>query len=445
MNTETIHAGAVITAAGVTIDGEGVEGTAPAPAPATFAGMAGRDLARAFAQLKAISRTRPVTVEAFPTFLRLSVRITPKAVDHGRAFVDVPALYYAREGAPYGEGGHRFEGSRVLGAGVLTLDIPDTGSVAFEQRDDPMSATLAGHPVAVSYGVEYSTGVGHGSTVTVPRPDVDDLGTAAATVSAVIPAGAFENTAARVAAIASKDATRPILTGVLMEYGEDGTLTIVGTDSFRMHVATVTAGAGDPAAFIVPAAFLCRVARECKRSGVKPGNILITHVEGWTVVNLYGSLTLEAPDVDGRYPDHRQLIPDRRKANGENADTITLDTVAFAAAVADLVSRAKAAGIATADKRNAFAGPAVLTTDGNGGGRLTLTSRTTGAVVSATFSAMGDAIEPTGLNAGFLGDLAGAMVGDTFTVTWISPLRPITARSGHVTVLLMPVRLGERR
>ena len=93
-------------------------------------------------------------------------------------------------------------------------------------------------------------------TVTIARPVIpvgptapdDPGGVAVVTGSAVVDANRFRATLAAVAGFASREDSRPILTGVRIEYhpgtvadGDDGHLLMVATDSYRLAVFPVPA------------------------------------------------------------------------------------------------------------------------------------------------------------------------------------------------------------
>ena len=72
---------------------------------------------------------------------------------------------------------------------------------------------------------------------------------------------AFVDTVSHVGRAASKDESRPVLTGVLVELGE-GTVTMAATDSYRLSVKeSALPGATGEAQAIVPARALAEVAR----------------------------------------------------------------------------------------------------------------------------------------------------------------------------------------
>jgi DNA polymerase-3 subunit beta len=78
----------------------------------------------------------------------------------------------------------------------------------------------------------------------------------------LVPADLFVDTVERVARAASRDETRPVLTGVLLRLAPDG-MTMVATDSYRLAVRQTPLDAPPPEASeaIVPARAVGEAAR----------------------------------------------------------------------------------------------------------------------------------------------------------------------------------------
>jgi DNA polymerase-3 subunit beta len=122
-----------------------------------------------------------------------------------------------------------------------------------------------------------------------------------------MPAPAFTETIARVARSASRDETRPILTGILVSAaGEE--LRMVATDSYRLSVKetrldeSLTEGfeANVPARALEELGRLVREDVDDIRIGVRT-NQVVFEVDG---------LTLSSRLIDGQFPNYRQLLPD---------------------------------------------------------------------------------------------------------------------------------------
>ena len=122
-----------------------------------------------------------------------------------------------------------------------------------------------------------------------------------------MPAPAFAETIARVARSASRDETRPILTGILVSAaGEE--LRMVATDSYRLSVKETRLETSLPGGFEanVPAgpsrssAAWCATTSRSIRIGVR-ANQVVFEVDG---------LALSSRLIDGQFPNYRQLLPE---------------------------------------------------------------------------------------------------------------------------------------
>jgi DNA polymerase III subunit beta len=122
-----------------------------------------------------------------------------------------------------------------------------------------------------------------------------------------VPAAAFVETVGRVARSASRDETRPHLTGVLVSAAERE-LRMVATDSYRLSVketALDEALEGSLEAN-VPARTLQELARIS--SAGENGKIEIAALEHQVIFRV-GDVTLSSRLVEGRFPNYRQLLP----------------------------------------------------------------------------------------------------------------------------------------
>src|SRR6476659_3555365 len=113
---------------------------------------------------------------------------------------------------------------------------------------------------------------------------------------------AFVATINHVARAASKDESRPVLTGVLVEFGE-GTVTMAATDSYRLSVKEAALpGSGGDAQAIVPARALTELSRIATAAAAE------AIVENQIVFGVDG-VSLSARRIDGQFPNYRQLVP----------------------------------------------------------------------------------------------------------------------------------------
>lgn len=122
----------------------------------------------------------------------------------------------------------------------------------------------------------------------------------------------FIETLTKVGRAASRDETRPILTGVLVSLS-GGTLKMVATDSYRLAVKETKLG-GEVAAevqAIVPVKALSEVARLATTLG--DGDMDLAISENQAVFRLgdeSGDVYLASRLIDGQFPNYRQLIPE---------------------------------------------------------------------------------------------------------------------------------------
>jgi DNA polymerase-3 subunit beta len=124
----------------------------------------------------------------------------------------------------------------------------------------------------------------------------------------VLPADAFVQTIGRVARSASRDETRPILTGILMS-AADQELRMVATDSYRLSVKQTrleqplrgTLEANVPARALQE---LVRIAQQANSAEVA---VSVGHNQ---VVFELDGITLSSRLLDGQFPNYRQLLPE---------------------------------------------------------------------------------------------------------------------------------------
>jgi DNA polymerase-3 subunit beta len=123
-----------------------------------------------------------------------------------------------------------------------------------------------------------------------------------------MPAQAFVDTVAKVSRSASRDETRPILTGILVSASGDE-LRMVATDSYRLSVKETKLEAPLETGFEanVPARALEELGRVVAQVGA--GAIEIG-VRANQVVFRVGGVTLSSRLIDGQFPNYRQLLPE---------------------------------------------------------------------------------------------------------------------------------------
>jgi len=143
---------------------------------------------------------------------------------------------------------------------------------------------------------------------TLPSEDFPKLPEPRVEGALSVPAGAFVDTIARVARSASRDETRPHLTGVLVS-AKERELRMVATDSYRLSVKETTLDqplAGSLEAN-VPARTLQELGRIAQASGAE--SISVSALENQVVFSV-ADVVLSSRLVEGRFPNYQQLLPD---------------------------------------------------------------------------------------------------------------------------------------
>jgi DNA polymerase-3 subunit beta len=247
-----------------------------------------------------------------------------------------------------------------------------------------------------------------------PRlPEVENASTFA------VPREAFLETVARVGRSASRDESRPVLTGILVRFGE-GKLTMAATDSYRLAVKeSPLAGASELEA-IVPARALTELSRI-----TSAGDEIQLGLEENHAVFGAGDAWLTTRRIDGQFPDYKQLIPEEFEHSVKLPRLETLEVVRRTAVMAQR----------NLPLRLRFAE-----------GELTISARTQEvgeAKESLPAPYQGEPLE-IGFNAEFLRDGLESVEADEVELKLISPLRPglITAEGEEFRYLIVPIRLA---
>jgi len=227
-------------------------------------------------------------------------------------------------------------------------------------------------------------------------------------------------TVARVSRSASRDESRPVLTGVLLRF-EPGKLVMAATDSYRLSVKeTATEGSVPELEAIVPARALGELARIAQAGeGIELG------VHENQVVFSTGDALLTTRRIDGQFPNYRQLVP----------ETFDHELMLPREELLDVVRR-----VAVMAQRNT---PLRLRF---GEGELTVSAQTQDvgeARESLPVSFAGEPLE-IGFNAEFLRDGVESVTGDQLRLKLISPLRPavLQGEDDDFLYLIMPIRLA---
>jgi DNA polymerase III subunit beta len=239
-----------------------------------------------------------------------------------------------------------------------------------------------------------------------------------------VPGQAFVATVAKVARSASRDETRPVLTGILVSATGDE-LRMVATDSYRLSVKETKLEA--PLAGSFEANVPARALQELSRIvGQAAEDELSVAVRTNQVIFEAGGIVLSSRLIDGQFPNHRQLLPDAfehelQLAGGE---------------ITDVVRRISLLAQKNAPLRLAFSE-----------GELTVSARTPDvgeARETLPVAFQGEPLE-IGFNPEFLRDGLEAVESGDLLLKLISPLRPgliEAADDSGFVYLLMPIRLN---
>ena len=234
---------------------------------------------------------------------------------------------------------------------------------------------------------------------------------------------AFVDTIAKVSRSASRDESRPVLTGVLVRF-EGDKLVMAATDSYRLSVkeTALPEGPGREVEAIVPARALAELARIAQ--GGEPGSLQVGVQENQVVFGV-DDVWLTARRIDGQFPNYKQLLPETFEAE------VTMPREEFL----DVVRRTSVLAQRKSPLRLRFED-----------GELTVSAQTQDvgeARESLPISYSGETIE-IGFNAEFLRDGLESVSDDSVRVKLISPLRPglIHGESDDFLYLIMPIRLA---
>jgi DNA polymerase-3 subunit beta len=253
-----------------------------------------------------------------------------------------------------------------------------------------------------------------------PLPDTGDGSDAAVSV----PAKAFIETVIKVARSASRDETRPILTGILVS-ASDSELRMVATDSYRLSVkeTALETPLSQPFEANVPARALQELARIAV--AVAAETLTVSARQNQIVFELDG-VVLSSRLIDGQFPNYRQLLPE----TSEHELHVAREELT------DVVRRISLLAQKNAPVRLSFTA-----------GELTVSARTPDVGEASEALPIPFAGEPfdIGFNPDFLRDGLESVESDELVLKLTSPLRPglIESADGSGFVyLVMPIRLN---
>jgi DNA polymerase-3 subunit beta len=226
-------------------------------------------------------------------------------------------------------------------------------------------------------------------------------------------------TIARVGRAASRDESRPVLTGILARF-EAGKLIMAATDSYRLSVKeTPLEGEIPDLEAIIPA----RALEELRRIAAGTEEVQLGVQDNQVVFGVDG-IWLTTRRIDGQFPNYKQLVPEQF----EHEVTMPREELL------EVVRRTSVMAERNSPLRLRFAE-----------GELTLSAQTQDVgeskeTLPAAFT--GEPLE-IGFNPQFLRDGLESVEGDQVVLRLINPLRPavIGGDGGDFVYLIMPIRL----
>lgn len=240
----------------------------------------------------------------------------------------------------------------------------------------------------------------------------------------VLPAEAFVQTISRVARSASRDETRPVLTGILMS-ATGSELRMVATDSYRLSVKETALESPLQGSLEanVPARALQELVRLAQQT---PSEVIAVSVGQNQAVFELGDIVLSTRLIDGQFPNYRQLLP----------ESVEHELRLASAELTDVVRRISLLAQKNAPLRLSFSE-----------GTLTVSAQTPDVGEASEAIPVPFHGEPfeIGFNPEFLRDGLESIESGELVLKLISPLRPGLVESpdtGDFVYLIMPIRLN---
>jgi DNA polymerase III subunit beta len=302
-------------------------------------------------------------------------------------------------------------GSAVVVPGRLLVDLArllPEGEVTLEHKAEEAALQVSSGP-SVSRLHTYSA------------EDFPKLPDPAAAQTFAVERSAFLGTIAKVSRAASRDESRPVLTGILVRF-DAGRLVMAATDSYRLSVkeTDLPGAAGQELEAIVPARALAELSRIAQGSD----DVLVGVHENHVVFGV-DDVWLTTRRIDGQFPNHKQLIPETFEHE------VALPREEFL----DVVRRTSVMAQRNSPLRLRFAE-----------GEVTVSAQTQDVgeareTLPVGFS--GEELE-IGFNPEFLREGIESLDTDEVQLKLISPLRPGLIRSDEedFSYLIMPIRLA---
>jgi DNA polymerase III subunit beta len=225
----------------------------------------------------------------------------------------------------------------------------------------------------------------------------------------------------KVSRAASRDESRPVLTGILVQFS-GGKLVMAATDSYRLAVKETELDAGEAEIeAIIPARALQELARLAAGGGEVKLGLQDNHV-----IFGAGDVWLTSRRIDGQFPNYKQLLPESFEAELTTARAPLLEVIRRAGVLAQR----------NAPLRLRFAE-----------GELTVSAQTQDvgeARESIPIEYAGEPLE-IGFNPEFLRDGLEAVSTESVQLKLINPLRPglVVSPEESFWYLIMPIRLPD--
>jgi DNA polymerase III subunit beta len=309
----------------------------------------------------------------------------------------------------------------------LDAEIETEGAVVVPGRLlVDIARSLPAEDVAVEHRfgegvVEITSGTAVYRVHTYNAEDFPRLPESAGTEMVAIDADALLETSAKVSRAASRDESRPVLTGILVRFEGDN-LVMAATDSYRLAVKeTSLSEAGPELDAIVPARALAELGR------IAPGaSELELGVQENQVLFASDGILLTTRRIEGQFPNYRQLLP----------ESFEHEVVMPREELLEVVRRVSVMAQRNAPLRLRLAE-----------GELTVSAQTQDvgeARESMPVGFSGETLE-IGFNPEFLRDGIESADGDELRLKLISPLRPAVLQGAgdDFSYLIMPIRLAD--